>query len=114
MPPMTSTSLDIQETRESPRSVRLALSGELDLASAPALEGRLAQLRGERQSVHLDLAKLEFIDSTGIRLLIDALNDARQDGWNLEIGPELSPPVSRVFELVWMDRVIRGELGPGR
>lgn len=114
MPPMISPSLDIQETREDSGWVRLAVSGELDLLTAPVLRARLEQLRGQHQSVHLDLAKLDFIDSTGIHLLVDACAEARQNGWNLEIGLELAPHVRRVFELVHVDRMIRGELGPER
>ena len=86
----------------------LAVSGELDLASAPQLEARLKQLRGERQTVELDLSKLEFIDSTGMRLLILAAADARQDGWNLAVRPELTPQVRRAMELASVEHLITG------
>jgi anti-sigma B factor antagonist len=85
--------------------VRLRLTGELDLGSAPALEQRLAQLRAENQAVRLDLSELEFIDSSGIHLLIGAFNDPRDDGWRLEIEPQLSSQVDRVFRLAGLDRV---------
>jgi anti-anti-sigma factor len=106
---MATPYLDIEEIREAGGSVGLAVSGELDLASAPRLEARLKALRREHGLVRLDLSKLTFIDSTGIRLLILALDDARQDGWNLEVGGELTPPVRRVLELVRLDRLILGE-----
>ena len=57
----------------------LALFGELDLASSPALEGELARAAG-RQLVIVDLRELEFIDSTGLRVLIGANNQAKEDG----------------------------------
>src|SRR5947209_16081238 len=60
------------QIHESPTddSVRLSLTGELDLASAPKLRARLAPLRARNSPVRLDLSKLEFIDSVGIHLLI--------------------------------------------
>lgn len=103
--------LDIQKTGEAENSVALAVSGELDLASAPMLEARLMQLRRQGQSVRLDLSNLTFIDSTGMRLLIHAVTDARQDGWNLEIAPELTEQVRRAMKLVHVEGLITGENG---
>lgn len=103
--------LDIYETREAGGSMVLAVSGELDMASAPLLEGRLERLRSEKRSVRLDLSQLAFIDSTGMRLLIRAVTDARQDGWNLEVGPELAPQVRRAMRLVQVEGLITGENG---
>jgi anti-sigma B factor antagonist len=88
--------------------LRLHLTGELDLGSAPVLRRRLAQLRAERRPVRLDLSRLEFMDSTGIHLLIDACKDAREDGWQLAIDPTLSPRVQRLFKLTGLDRIIPG------
>lgn len=86
--------------------VRLRLSGELDLGSAPALKHRLEELRAQRQAVRLDLSALEFIDSSGIHLLISAFNDAG-DGWALEVKPSLSPQVGRTLRLANVERITR-------
>jgi anti-sigma B factor antagonist len=83
--------------------VRMLVRGELDMGTAPILSPRLAQLRAERQLVRLDLSELEFIDSTGIHLLIAAFNSAREDGCQLAIETPLSPQVHRVFELLGLD-----------
>lgn len=80
--------------------VRLSLAGELDLASTRVLEDRLTRLRAKRRAVRLDLSKLEFIDSTGLHLLIRAFGDSRTDGWALQIEPEVSVTVGRLFKLV--------------
>lgn len=82
---------------------RLSLHGELDFASTPLLDDRLARLRAKKRAVRLDLSKLDFIDSTGLHLLIRALGDARTDGWQLQIEPEVSPTVERLFRLVHFD-----------
>jgi anti-sigma B factor antagonist len=86
--------------------LRLKLTGELDLGSAPVLRQRLAQLRAEQRPVRLDLSRLEFMDSTGIHLLLDAYHDARHDGWQLAIDPTLSPRIQRLFKLTGLDRII--------
>lgn len=51
----------------------LELSGELDVASAPALRERLAEIatRGSGPLV-IDLTRLDFIDSTGLSVLLNA------------------------------------------
>jgi anti-sigma B factor antagonist len=85
---------------------RLQVTGELDLASAPSLQERLNQLRAEKRLVRLDLSQLEFIDSTGIHLLIRAIIDSRQDSWQLEVERDLSPQVERVLKLAHVDKLI--------
>ncbi len=51
----------------------LRLEGELDLAGAPALSSALQQAyTGAAQPVVLDMAAVGFIDSTGVRTLLEA------------------------------------------
>jgi anti-anti-sigma factor len=96
---------EIHESRTD-QWLRLSLSGELDRASMPALEDRLTRLRAARSPVRLDLSRLEFIDSSGIRLLIQTIGEARGKHWELEIEPELTPQVMRLFRLVHLDRYV--------
>lgn len=93
---------EILEHREH-GELRLSLHGELDFASTPVLDDRLTRLRGKRQAVRLDLSELQFIDSTGLHLLIRSLGDARSNGWNFQIEPGVSPTVERLFKLVHFD-----------
>ena len=51
----------------------IAVRGELDLSTAPDLEEQLnAAMDGGRASVLIDLSACEFIDSTGIALIVRA------------------------------------------
>jgi len=102
-------SLSIQESSDLDGFIRLKLGGELDLATVVTLEHRLNELARARSSVLLDLSELQFLDSTGLRLIITAVTDARQNGWSLKLARELSPPVRRVLELIQID----GLLWPG-
>ncbi len=100
---VTGWNLELEETQESGR-LRLKLTGELDLASAPTVRQRLDQLRTERRSVLLDLSQLTFMDSSGLHVMIDQLQ-RQHDGWMLRIDPNLTPQVRRLFELVQLDRL---------
>ena len=76
----------------------LELLGELDIAGAPALDEELERVEAtDALSIVVDLRGLEFIDSTGLRLLVMAADRCRDNGrLALLRGPD---PVHRVFEL---------------
>jgi anti-sigma B factor antagonist len=80
-------------------AVRVVLSGELDMAVAGMLGDRLRMLRTEGYAVRLDLAELEFIDSSGLRELVVALDQARRDGWRLTIDPHVTAAVRRTVDI---------------
>jgi len=77
----------------------ITVSGELDLASAPDLEAELQAVEAsDARTIMLDLAGLDFIDSTGLRLLLNAHARSRADSERLVL---LRPAdgVFRVFEI---------------
>jgi anti-sigma B factor antagonist len=77
----------------------IAVSGELDLASSPILEERLEQVFGsDSTSVILDLRRLDFMDSTGLSVLIKAHQSAEEASQRLYLvkGP---PQVQRLLNL---------------
>ena len=93
---------------ESDHAVRLHLTGDLDIASVPSLDERLAQARAGDLSVCLDLSELDFIDSTGLHALIRAIDDANSNGWRLQIDRAMPPQVMRLLQLVHFERLIPG------
>jgi anti-anti-sigma factor len=78
---------------------RLTLTGEVDMATAPELADRLRDLRDAQTAVRLDLSKLQFMDISGLHVLLGAVNDAQTDAWNLEIAPEVPHQIARLIEL---------------
>lgn len=86
----------MEERRNGDRTV-LAVLGELDLATVDGVRARLDALRAERRPVVLDLDGLEFMDSTGIRLVLQAAQDGAQTGWDFTITRG-SSAVRRVFQ----------------
>src|SRR5947209_1422386 len=101
------SAFEIHERREG-RGARLKLTGELDLAVADLLADRLCELQDQQLPVRLDLSELEFMDSTGLNLVIKAADDARRDGWRFEVDRDVSPPVRRLFQLVNIDSLLWG------
>lgn len=78
----------------------VAVRGELDVASVPNLEHALdAAIRGSAGTFVLDLCDLEFLDSSGLRLLLRARAMLGRDDRALVI---VCPPgaARRLFEVV--------------
>jgi len=89
--------LGLRSEREGETHI-VELLGELDIAGAPALEEELLRVEAtDTAAIVIDLRRLEFIDSTGIRLLVMAADRCDDDArLTLLRGPV---PVHRVFEL---------------
>ena len=84
------------EERRSGDTVVLALHGELDLVSVDHVNARLDELRAAGEPVLLDLDELDFMDSSGLRLVLNAAEKSDATGWpfSLTHGPE---QVQRLF-----------------
>ena len=83
----------------------LAVRGELDLSTAPELEGPLDQaLESGEGSVLIDLSRCEFIDSTGIALIVRAWQRLENggDGRTLVICSQ-NEQVRRVLEITGLE-----------
>lgn len=91
--------LAVQQTVEGKR-LRVALQGEMDLANAECAGEVLREALGSGMSVVVDLAKLEFLDSTGLALLVDAMRDS---GERLCFLPSEHAAVSRLLTLTGLD-----------
>jgi anti-sigma B factor antagonist len=90
-------SLALRSEREGDTHV-IALLGELDLDGAPRVEAELLRVEAtDATSIVVDLSSLEFIDSTGLRLLVMAAERAADSGrFAILPGPK---QVQRVFEM---------------
>src|SRR4051812_4384073 len=92
------------ETRVQGDVVRVAPTGELDLASVGDFDAAMEQAEaGSPPTLVLDLSDLEFLDSSGLRAIVLADERARKRGGRLAIvpGPDT---VHRVFEITQLDK----------
>ncbi|HEY2397886.1 MAG TPA: STAS domain-containing protein [Solirubrobacteraceae bacterium] len=85
---------------------KLILRGELDARSAPALETAVARhFAGGPGAIAVDLAELDFIDSSGLWSILAAMRwcERQGRGFSLLPGPE---PVQQVFEVTGLIDVL--------
>jgi anti-sigma B factor antagonist len=95
--------LHFETTRRNGSLAVVAPTGELDLSGAAVLELELERLEQEPtlQALVLDLRGLEFIDSSGLRLVIVTDRRAREAGRRFALVRG-SETVHRVFEITRM------------
>ena len=85
------------EVIDGPRSARMALHGEFDIASADDAGRALQELLGrDLDAVVIDLSELDFMDSTGVKFLVDGRDTARARGVRLTLVHG-GDPVRRVL-----------------
>jgi anti-sigma B factor antagonist len=83
----------------------LSVRGEVDLYTAPHLKDQLAALVGAgRNRLAVDLGQVEFMDSTGLGVLIGALKRCKENGGVLAlVSPRES--VAKVLAITGLDKV---------
>jgi anti-sigma B factor antagonist len=87
------------EVRPEPDHVVVAPRGELDMATAGAVELELKRVReADFQAIVLDLGGLSFMDSSGLHLVMRWAEESSKDGFRFELEPG-PPAVQRIFEL---------------
>src|ERR671928_857282 len=83
----------------------VTLRGELDLATAPELEQLLTERIDASQEVVVDLRGLEFMDSSGIRVLVAAHTRAGRTGTRVFIvRPEPDSAVAKIIAVAGLER----------
>lgn len=95
------------EVSRSDATVVVSVKGELDLASGPELETQLQKIGGpETKLVVVDLRQLDFMDSTGLSILVRAHQRLSEEG--CEIGlVRGSQQVQRLLDLTGVAERLR-------
>jgi anti-sigma B factor antagonist len=97
------------EARRTDDVLILDLHGELDLATAPSVRDAVAHSADGQAAILVDLQGLEFIDSTGVRLLLE-LNAQPVDPPIAFANP--SETVARLLALTGLRDMLRWRDGP--
>jgi anti-sigma B factor antagonist len=80
-----------------------AVRGEIHVSTAPEFSGLLTGAIGEgRTRMVLDLTDVEFIDSTGLSVLLNALRRVTRAGGRMALVCT-NPTVLRLFEITKLD-----------
>ena len=83
----------------------LSVTGILNAHTAPLLKEQIVgHVSGGARQFVIDLTLVDFIDSSGLAVLVSGMKRARAEGGNLKLVG-VQPNVMRVFELTLLDRV---------
>jgi len=84
-------------------TAQITVEGDLDMASAPDLSAAVdAALHAMPRRLAIDLSELQFVDSSGLRLLIAIARRAAELGVELSLVPPHEPAFS-VFRVSGAD-----------
>jgi anti-sigma B factor antagonist len=85
----------------------LRVQGEVDIYTAPRLkEAAVAALEGGSTSLAFDLSGVEFLDSTGLQVLMSAKKRTAERGGDVYLVG-VGGQVRRVFNLLSLDRIFQ-------
>ncbi len=80
------------------------LEGRIDSEGAVDLDLDLQTAAAEgRYKLILDMAKVRYLNSSGLRTLADILTQSRENGGDLRLV-SLNPKVQRVFQIIGFDK----------
>ncbi len=79
------------------KTLNIALEGRLDTTTAPQLEAELKQSISDNEKLILDFAKLEYISSAGLRVLLAAQKVMNKQG--KMVIRNVNDVISEVFEV---------------
>ena len=97
--------LSITASSPKPEVALVSLEGEIDVYTSTKLKQDLTQIIADgAKFVVLNLSKVEYLDSTGLGLLIGALKRLRENKGNLVIVSP-STRITRVFEITGLYKV---------
>lgn len=99
----------IERTRL-PGAVTLIVEGELDAASSPVLRAVLEEF-GTDDHVVVDCGGVEFIDSTGLNMVVVQAKRLLEHGGSLRLR-NASPAVRHVLELSGLVRLVETTNSP--
>ena len=97
--------LDVSAREEGGRVVVVAI-GEVDVFTAPQLDAELSRLTADgRVDLVVDLSRVDFLDSTGLSVLVKALKRVREAEGRLVVVVT-ADRVAKVFRLTGLDQLI--------
>lgn len=85
---------------------RLVLQGEFDLAAVTPVEAAIGHaFDGSTATLEIDLSQLTFLDSSGLRTILEARDRAAGHDVALRLVRGI-PAVQRVFQITGLDAVL--------
>jgi anti-anti-sigma factor len=100
------TKFEIKQTADR-AGLTLSIEGELDMRTIALVSDRVAEaLDNGAQELTLDLRELAFMDSSGLRLLIEFHDRSGEEGWRLTLVAPERPMAALVLRSTGADRAL--------
>lgn len=84
----------------------IVITGEIDLSNADELRAWLQSESDGASNVDVDLSQIQFLDSQGIRLLMEMNQRLSDSGGNLRVAAPPDSIVGEVLQLTQTNRVV--------
>ncbi len=95
--------------KEENESWIVELAGELDVSCADRLKEELdGNIEDKFSDVKFDMSKLEYIDSTGIGVIVGTMKKLKVENKNISIY-KAKDNVKKIFKITGLDQIIRME-----
>jgi anti-anti-sigma factor len=92
-----------QEVNE--KAIILSLSGRLDTLNFPLLDNEMTALIGKKQKdIILDCQDMDYVSSSGLRVLLKSLKQAKAAGGRFVIC-SLQPQITQIFKISGFDHL---------
>jgi anti-anti-sigma factor len=100
------TNFEIREQATEP-SLELSVTGELDMNTVELLATQVERYLADRpRALRLDLGELGFMDSSGLRFLIELYDRSQRDDWDLKIVRPRSEAAAMVLVATGADTAL--------
>ena len=104
-----------QFKRDPSENLTLTLAGDIDLEVTPDIKGQMNSQLGDARSLTIDAANVSYLDSSGVSILVIAMQSCKQKSISLAIS-KISDEAMRVLQLAKLDKIlpIQAQTGPAR
>jgi anti-sigma B factor antagonist len=100
------TNFEIKD-RSNGSAVVVWIAGELDMTTAQTLSQHVEEhLNGGMTELTLDLGDISFMDSSGLRLLIELNDRSREHAWHLTLKPPRHESAALVLRATGADSAL--------
>ena len=97
--------MDIQSERRQ-QTIVISLAGSFDALTADQVRSTILKQFDEAQQVVLDLSRVHFMSSSGVRVLLEMLKRGRETGGDLCLAGA-QPGVQHTLEISGMVRILK-------
>lgn len=100
-----SATVSVQE-EDAGRPLVIRIAGEIDLSNAALVAQKIKEVEGSSANVLLDLEKLQFMDSTGLGVVVNLGKRVKERGGELAIVIA-KPSIRKLFSITAFDKRFR-------